>query len=41
MTLEISLLGSPRVRRDGEPVTFNTRKATGLLAHLALAERPR
>ena len=39
--LEISLLGPPRVRRAGEPVTFETRKATALLAHLALAERPR
>ena len=39
--LEISLLGPPRIRRDGEPVTFDTRKATALLAHLALAERPR
>jgi DNA-binding SARP family transcriptional activator len=39
--LEISLLGPPRVRRAGEPVAFETRKATALLAHLALAERPR
>ena len=39
--LEISLLGPPRVRRAGQPVTFDTRKATALLAHLALAERPR
>ena len=39
--LEISLLGPPRVRRTGEPVSFDTRKATALLAHLALAERPR
>jgi DNA-binding SARP family transcriptional activator len=39
--LEISLLGPPRVRRAGRPVTFETRKATALLAHLALAERPR
>jgi DNA-binding SARP family transcriptional activator len=39
--LEISLLGPPRVRRAGQPVTFETRKATALLAHLALAERPR
>ena len=38
---EIALLGPPRVRRDGEPVTFDTRKATALLAHLALADRPR
>jgi DNA-binding SARP family transcriptional activator/predicted ATPase len=39
--LEITLLGPPRVSRDGEPVAFDTRKATALLAHLALAERPR
>jgi DNA-binding SARP family transcriptional activator len=39
--LEISLLGPPRVARDGEPVAFDTRKATALLAHLALSERPR
>jgi DNA-binding SARP family transcriptional activator len=39
--LEISLLGPPRVLRDGEPVAFDTRKATALLAHLALAGRPR
>ena len=39
--LEISLLGPPRVSRDGRPVSFDTRKATALLAHLALAERPR
>jgi DNA-binding SARP family transcriptional activator/predicted ATPase len=39
--LSISLLGPPRVERDGQPVSFDTRKATALLAHLALAERPR
>jgi DNA-binding SARP family transcriptional activator/tetratricopeptide (TPR) repeat protein len=39
--LEISLLGPPRVARDGRPVSFDTRKATALLAHLALAGRPR
>ena len=39
--LEISLLGAPRVRRGGQPVSFDTRKATALLAHLALAGRPR
>ena len=39
--LEISLLGPPRVQRDGQPVAFDTRKATALLAHLALSERPR
>jgi len=41
VALEVSLLGPPRVRRDGEPVAFDTRKATALLAHLALADRPR
>jgi DNA-binding SARP family transcriptional activator/predicted ATPase len=41
VALEISLLGPPRVARDGEAVSFDTRKATALLAHLALAERPR
>ncbi len=35
------LIGPPRVARDGTPVTFDTRKAMALLAHLALAERPR
>ena len=39
--LEISLLGPPRVTRDGRPVAFDTRKATALLAHLALADHPR
>ena len=41
MPLTVSLLGPPRVKRDGDPVTFDTRKAMALLAHLALAERPR
>lgn len=41
MALEVSLIGPPRVARDGQPVTFDTRKAMALLAHLALAERPR
>lgn len=39
--LEISLLGPPRVSRNGGPVAFDTRKATALLAHLALSDRPR
>ena len=39
--LEISLLGPPRVSREGRPVSFDTRKATALLAHLALSDRPR
>jgi len=41
MGLEIRLLGPPRVTCDGRPVTFETRKATALLAHLALADLPR
>ena len=41
MALEISLIGPPRVARDGHPVTFDTRKAMALLAHLALTGRPR
>jgi len=39
--LEISLLGPPRVCRAGRPVSFDTRKATALLAHLALTDRAR
>jgi DNA-binding SARP family transcriptional activator len=41
MALEVTLLGPPRIERDGERVAFDTRKAMALLAHLALAERPR
>ena len=41
MALEVTLLGPPRVERDGERVAFDTRKAMALLAHLALADRPR
>ncbi|MGA8255950.1 MAG: AAA family ATPase [Nocardioides sp.] len=41
MVLEITLLGSPRVLRGGQPVVFETRKATALLAHLAMSDRPR
>lgn len=41
MALKISLLGPPRIERDGRAVSFDTRKAIALLAHLALAERPR
>jgi DNA-binding SARP family transcriptional activator/tetratricopeptide (TPR) repeat protein len=39
--VEVMLLGPPRVLRGGEPVAFDTRKAVALLAHLALADRPR
>jgi len=38
--LSLALLGPPVVRRDGAPVTFDTRKATALLALLAVT-RPR
>jgi len=39
--IEVSLLGSPRVERDGATVAFDTRKALALLAHLALTDAPR
>ena len=39
--IEVSLLGPPRVERDGGLVSFDTRKAMALLAHLAVTERPR
>src|SRR3954451_23259371 len=41
VAVEITLLGPPRGMRDGEPVAFDPRKAMALLAHLALADRPR
>ena len=34
--LALYLLGPPRVERDGEPVTIRRRKATALLAYLAV-----
>ena len=37
--LSLALLGPPIVRRDGKPVTFDTRKATALLALLAVTGR--
>jgi DNA-binding SARP family transcriptional activator/tetratricopeptide (TPR) repeat protein len=37
--LSLALLGPPVVRRDGAPVTFDTRKATALLALLAVTGR--
>ena len=37
--LSLALLGPPVVRRDGRPVTFDTRKATALLALLAVTGR--
>jgi DNA-binding SARP family transcriptional activator len=39
--VEVTLLGPPRVERDGVLVAFDTRKAVALLAHLAVADRPR
>jgi DNA-binding SARP family transcriptional activator/tetratricopeptide (TPR) repeat protein len=39
MDLSLALLGPPIVRRDGAPVTFDTRKATALLALLAVTGR--
>ena len=41
MPVQITLLGVPSVMRDGERVVLDTRKALALIAHLALAERPR
>ena len=35
----ILLLGAPRVERDGEPVEVDTRKATALVAYLAVTGR--
>jgi DNA-binding SARP family transcriptional activator len=37
--LSLALLGSPVVQRNGIPVTFDTRKATALLALLAVTGR--
>ena len=37
--LSLALLGPPVVRRDGAPITFDTRKATALLALLAVTGR--
>ncbi len=39
MELSLALLGAPVVRREGMPVTFDTRKATALLALLAVTGR--
>lgn len=39
--VEVRLLGPPHVLRDGDLVGFDTRKATALLAHLAVSRRPR
>jgi DNA-binding SARP family transcriptional activator len=38
--LHITLLGSPRAERAGRLVVFDTRKATALLAYLAVTGRP-
>jgi DNA-binding SARP family transcriptional activator len=38
--LELTTLGSPTVLRDGQPVAFDTRKATALLAFLAVEGQP-
>ena len=40
-SVDVMLLGPPRVVRDGAAVAFDTRKALALLAVLALADRPR
>jgi DNA-binding SARP family transcriptional activator/tetratricopeptide (TPR) repeat protein len=38
--LEIRILGSPQVERDGDPVEVDTRKAIALLVYLAVTEGP-
>src|SRR5947209_7771678 len=38
--LTIHLLGPPRIERDGIPIAVDTRKATALLAYLAVAGQP-
>src|SRR5438105_242789 len=39
-TVSVTLLGPPRIERDGTLATVDTRKAVALLAYLALARRP-
>lgn len=39
--IEVELLGPPRVIRDGNLVSFDTRKAVALLAHLSVTARSR
>ncbi len=38
--LRVALLGAPRVEYGGQPVGFDTRKATALLAYLAVTGHP-
>ncbi|HVQ18862.1 MAG TPA: BTAD domain-containing putative transcriptional regulator [Actinomycetes bacterium] len=38
--VRVTLFGSPRIERDGQPVRFDTRKAVALLAYLAVTQRP-
>lgn len=40
MGLQVAVLGAPEVTRDGVTVTFDTRKATALLAYLVVEGRP-
>jgi predicted ATPase/DNA-binding SARP family transcriptional activator len=40
MTLQLDLLGSPRLLRDGTPLKVDRRKALALLAYLAVTARP-
>ena len=39
-SLEISLLGAPRIEVDGRGVALDTRKGVALLAYLAVTDRP-
>ena len=38
--IRLYLFGSPRIERDGQPVSVDTRKAFAMLAYLALTEGP-
>jgi DNA-binding SARP family transcriptional activator len=38
--LAFHLLGPPRLERDGEPLAFDTRKITALVAYLAVTGQP-
>jgi DNA-binding SARP family transcriptional activator/tetratricopeptide (TPR) repeat protein len=40
LVIEVSLLGPPRVERNGRLVAFDTRKAVAVLALLAVTDRP-
>src|SRR5579863_7700209 len=37
--LELLLLGPPRIEREGQPITVDTRKAIALIAYLAVTHQ--